>query len=147
MRKILFILAVLLLGSIPAFAQRGLACFPVFQGQVVPGKQMVSTEVRGTGMATYKLDYYRGVQFQAGAELAGHVARLVDSDASTAASAETEHVGDFLTYALFQPKGSRRTNRYVCYQARPVGEEWKITLLYLEGPATLDDLRSMFEKQ
>ena len=60
---------------------------------------------------------------------------------------ETEKTGDLLTYALVQPKAKGKTNRYLCYQARPVGNEWKVTLLYLEGPATLEDLKNMFEKQ
>lgn len=147
MKRVLLSLMVLLLGGVAAFAQRGLNCYPVFQGEVVPARQMVSTEVRGSGMAVYRLDYYRGVQFQVGSGLAGQVARLVEADAAAAGVAETERVGEFLTYALFQPKGKRRTNRYVCYQARPVGDGWKVTLLYLEGPATLEDLRTMFEKQ
>ena len=60
---------------------------------------------------------------------------------------ETEKVGDLLTYALVQPAPSGKTNRFLCYQAREADGEWKLTLLYLEGPATLEDLRKMFEKQ
>ena len=147
MKKILISLMFLLLLSVTALAQRDLRCYPVFQGKVVPGKQMVVTEVRGSSMATYKLDYYRGVSFQAETELAGKVAALVEQDAADAAVKETEKVGDMLTYALVQPASSRKMNRYLCYQARQVGDKWKVTLLYLEGEATLEDLRSMFEKQ
>lgn len=147
MRKLLLCLTVLLLLSVAAFAQRGLSCRSVFEGKVVPGRQMVVTEVRGGNLTPYKLDHYRGVSFQVGADLALQVERLVDADARAAGSAETERAGGFLTYALFQPGSSGKNHRYVCYQARPVGQEWKITLLYLEGPATLEELRAMFEKQ
>ena len=147
MKKIIISLLFLLLLSFPALAQRNLRCYPVFQGKVVPGKQMVVTEVRGSSMATYKLDYYRGVSFQVETDLAGKVAALVEQDAANAAVKETEKVGDMLTYALVQPTSSGKMNRYLCYQARPIGDKWKVTLLYLEGEATLEDLRSMFEKQ
>lgn len=147
MKKLLSSLTALFLFAVAVFAQRGLHVNPVFEGNVVPGKQMVVTEVRGGDLVPYQLDHYRGVSFQANAELAGKVSRLVDADAAEAASVEAERAGNILTYALIQPKPSRRTNRYICYQARPIEDGWAVTLLYLEGPATLEDLRSMFEKQ
>lgn len=147
MKKIIISLLFLLLLSFSALAQRDLRCYPVFQGKVVPGKQMVVTEVRGSSMATYKLDYYRGVSFQVETDLAGKVAALVWEDAADAAVKETEKVGDMLTYALVQPASTGKINSYLCYQARPIGDKWKVTLLYLEGEATLEDLRSMFDKQ
>ena len=147
MKKIVITLMALLLLAVSASAQRDLSCYPVFQGKVVPGKQMVVTEVRGSSMAAYKLDFYRGVSFQVGEELAGKVSALVEADAADADIRETEKTGHLLTYALVKPASKGKSNRYLCYQARPVGGEWKITLLYLEGPATLEDLRAMFEKQ
>ena len=148
MKKILTtFLFLLLLGTGIASAQRDLKSYPVFQGKVVPEKQMVATEVRGGSMALYKLDYYRGVSFQVSGPLASQVAALVGQDAENALSHETEKTGDLLTYALIQPKSKGKAHRYLCYQAQPAGSDWKVTLLYLEGPATLEDLRNMFEKQ
>lgn len=137
----------LLLFSGAAFAQRGLNCYPVFNGKIVPTKRMVITQARGGSMATYKLDYYHSVQFQTDEATAGKVAELILADAVEAQSAETEMTGELLTYALIQPTPFARVRRYLCYQARPVGPAWMITILYLEGSATLEDLRSMFEKQ
>ena len=51
MKKIIVTLVSLLLLGLTASAQRDLRCYPVFQGKVVPGKQMVVTEVRGSSMA------------------------------------------------------------------------------------------------
>ena len=137
----------LLLFSGAAFAQRGLNCYPVFKGKIVPAKRMVITQARGGSMATYKLDYYHSVQFQTDEATAGKVAELIQADAAEAQSAETEMTGELLTYALVQPTPYARVRRYLCYQARPIGPAWMITILYLEGSATLEDLRSMFEKQ
>ena len=137
----------LLLFSGAAFAQRGLNCYPVFRGKIVPARRMVVTEARGESMATYKLDYYHSVQFQVDEETALKVAELIQADADDAQSAETEMTGELLTYALIQPAPFSRVRRYLCYQARPAGPAWIITILYLEGSATIDDLRSMFEKQ
>ena len=146
MKRILTITCILFLLASPTRAQRGLRTYPVFQGEVVPTNMMVVTEVRG-GMAAYKLDYYKGVTSQVDEALAEKVASLVESDAAETDDCETEKTGTMLTYALIRPKSEGRINRYLCYQARPVEGQWKITLLYLEGPATLSDLRGMFEKQ
>ena len=108
---------------------------------------MIVTEARGESMTTYKLDYYHSVRFQVDEVTAKQVAELILADASDAQSAETETTGELLTYALIQPKPFARVRRYLCYQARPAGSAWIITILYLEGSATLEDLRSMFEKQ
>ena len=146
MKKILSIICFLFLLASPVWAQHGLKTYPVFQGEVVPSSMMVVTEVRG-GVAAYKLDYYKGVTFQVDEALAAKVAALVEADAAATDDCETEKTGTLLTYALIRPKPKGRVNRYLCYQARPVDGQWKITILYLEGPATLSDLRSMFEKQ
>ena len=147
MKRLLICITALLLFSGAAFAQRGLNCYPVFRGKIVPAKRMIVTQARGESMATYKLDYYHSDQFQVDEETALKVAALIQADAAEAQSAQTEMTGELLTYALIQPKPFARVRRYLCYQARPVGPEWLITILYLEGGATLDDLRTMFEKQ
>lgn len=147
MKKTIVTLMALLLLALSASAQRDLNCYPVFQGKVVPRKQMVVTEVRGSSMAAYQLDYYRGISFLANEALTRKVAALVEADADGAAVNETEKVGDLLTYALVQPLSTGKMNRYLCYQAREFGDKWKVTILYLEGAATLDDLRKMFDKQ
>ena len=147
MKRILLLIMTLLLFSGAASAQRGLNCFSVFKGKIVPAKQMIVTEARGESMTTYKLDYYHSVRFQVDEVTAKQVAELILADASDAQSAETETTGELLTYALIQPKPFARVRRYLCYQARPAGSAWIITILYLEGSATLEDLRYMFEKQ
>ena len=143
MKKLLLFLLALLLTSGAAFAQRGLNSNAIFRGRVIPSERMVRTEVRGSSMTTYKLDFYRSVRFQVDKKTALEVAALVKADAEAAISAETEMTGDLLTYALVQPAGRGKTHRYLCYQARPEGPAWVITILYLEGSATLADLRSI----
>lgn len=147
MKKILSSIVALLLVTPLAFAQKDLKCYPVFKGKIVPARQMVLTEVRGESMSTYKLDYYRSVQFKVDEKKALEVASLVKEDSDAAPSAQTEEKGDLLTYALIELSPIDKFRRYLCYQARQDGPFWVVTILYLEGSATLTDLRSMFEKQ
>ena len=147
MKKIGILLLPLLLAAPAAFAQKDLSSWAVFHGDVVPGRQMVKTEVRGGGITAYRLDYYLGVSFLAEEPVVRTVAQRVEVDAGAGQSSETETVDGLLIYALVQPKSAGKSNRYLCYQARAVGGKWKVTLLYLEGEATLEGLRSMFDKQ
>ena len=57
MKKIVVTLMAFMLLALSASAQRDLRCYPVFQGKIGPAHQMVVTEVRGSSMAAYKLDY------------------------------------------------------------------------------------------
>lgn len=147
MKKFILIILVLILTTGKALAQKGLNCNPVFQGKIVPSQLMIKTEVGGGRMSTYKLDYYHSVQFQAERATAMKVAGLVFSDSIDAERAETDKDEGLLTYALIELKPYRKIHRYLCYQARPVGMAWVITIIYLEGVATLEDLRSMFDQQ
>ena len=110
MKKIIICLMSLLLFTGAAFAQKGLNCCPVFRGKVIPERQMVLTEVRGDGMATYKLSYYRSVRFQADTLTARKVAALVEADALPSDSAETEKRGEVWSSRLDrpQPRGWQR---------------------------------------
>ena len=113
---------------------------PCFPGESGTGR-------KDGNMAAYKLDYYRGVTFEGDTTLVRKVASLVSVDADGAKSCQTEHAGDILVYALIELEPEKKVNRYLCYQARSSGYMWMITLIYLEGVATLEDLHSMFEKQ
>lgn len=133
--------------SVAAFAQKDMHSSGIFHADVVPRDRMVRTEVRGGEIRKFKLDRYLGVSFDADSVLLESVAGLVEADASSALSSETEHVGEVLTYALLQMPSKNSSNRYLCYQARQSEDVWKVVLLYLEGPASQDELKSMFEQQ
>ena len=146
MKRLACIIALTLL-SLSAFAQRGLNCNPVFRGKVVPFNRMVETEVRGESMSTYKLSYFHSVKIQIDDVTAAKVAEMVEMDVAKAESAETERIGGRLTYALIRLQPFKKVNRYLCYQLKEKGGARIITIIYLEGSASLDDLHNMFEKQ
>lgn len=147
MKRFVAVLVLILSMSGIAGAQRGLACHPVFRGKIVPSGHMIETKVGSGSMSTYKLEYYHSVQFQADQETAAKVSGLVSADAAASESAEIDSQGGVLTYALIQLAPFKRVRRYLCYQARPLGPFWKVTIVYLEGSATIDDLRTMFDKK
>lgn len=145
--KKLACLAVLILFSFSAFAQRGLNCNAVFRGKVVPSNRMIETEVRGESVSTYKLSYFHSIKVQVDEVTATKIAGIIELDVDNAVSAETEYDGDRLIYAMVELQPFRRVNRYLCYQLKQTAGAEAITIIYLEGSASLNELHHMFEKR
>ena len=147
MKKIVLILSTLLMLGGQAFAQKDLHSREAFRGGIIPKKEMVRTEVKGGSLSSYKLAYYLGVSAPATTEQVSRLAALVEADSEGALLSEMEKTAELLTYALIEPEGNGKYHRYLCWQARPDGDRWKVTLLYLEGQATVEELKNMFKKQ
>ena len=61
---------------------------------------------------------------------------------------QTDYVGEHLSYALVSlPQSGVGANRYLCYQAKEIKGLWDVTVVYLRGSATLEDLNNMFNKK
>ena len=147
MKKIILLLSAILLFGGRAFAQKDLTSWDIFRGKIIPVREMVKTEVKGGGITSYKLTYYLGINASVTTEEALQLSAMVEADTEEALTSEAEKTGDLLTYALVEPKAKGKDHRYLCWQARPDGGRWKVTLLYLEGQATVEELKKMFEKQ
>ena len=50
-----------------------------------------------------------------------------------------------LVYAILTFQGENRNNRFICYQCVSKNGSNAITLVYMHGPATLDDLKRLFK--
>ena len=50
-----------------------------------------------------------------------------------------------LVYAILTFERANRDNQFVCYQCVSQKESYAITLVYMHGPATLDDLKRLFK--
>ena len=47
------------------FAQSGMHISALFEGKIVPMRQMVETRIRGKAISKYKLSYFHSVRFKA----------------------------------------------------------------------------------
>lgn len=139
--RTLFALFLLLGVGGVAMAQRALHVERLFAGQVVPRQKMVETIVKGERLKTYRLTLFRSLRFTATDSERQQVERLVRSDAKMATDKEIEMRNGELQYALCQlPATSRQ--RYLCYQRN--GNS--LLIVYLEGAATLSELKNMFSQ-
>lgn len=135
------------------FAQSGMHISALFEGKIVPMRQMVETRIRGKAISRYKLSYFHSVRFKADEALVKKVDHLAAADFV----ADSEKRKDREPWSMnrwqhgkgistitqmyeLAPHGS--TNRYLCYKV--VND--LMTVIYMEGTvASLDELREIFK--
>ena len=143
MKRIL-ILIVLLLPAWTVSAQGDLQVGAVFDGKVVPQKAMKETFIRSSQLDPYNLEQYHSVSFTGDDQVLAEVSRRVLSDAGKATDQEIHMDSGKLVYAILTFESANYDNRFVCYQCVSKAGSYAITLVYMHGPATLDDLKKLF---
>ena len=144
MKRIL-ILTALLLAAWTATAQDGLQVGPIFEGKIVPPKAMKETFIKSAQLDPFNLERYHSVSFTGDERVLDEVSRRVLADAETATDQEIHMNEGKLVYAILTFEKANRDNRFVCYQCVSKEGSYSITLVYMHGPATLDDLKRLFK--
>ena len=135
------------------FAQSGMHISALFEGKIVPMRQMVETRIRGKAISRYKLSYFHSVRFKADEVLVKKVDHLAVKDFVDDSEKLKDRKPDsrgflkaangkksFTQMYELAPHGS--TNRYLCYKV--VND--LMTVIYMEGTVTsLDELREIFK--
>jgi len=147
MKRLISIFFALLLGTV-LFAQEGLFVEELFEGRGIAPRQMKKTFISGAKLEPYRLDTYKSITFQMREGLFHTVEVLVEQDAKSAVDKQVEYVNDHLTYAVITLNPTYTgLNRYLCFQAKQNNGIWDITLVYLRGTASVEDLEKMFNKR
>ena len=144
MKRIL-ILTALLLTAWTASAQGDLQVGAVFDGKVVPQKAMKETFIRSSQLDPFNLEQYHSVSFTGDEQILAEVSRRVLTDAENATEKEIHMNEGKLVYAILTFESANHDNRFVCYQCVSKAGSYAITLVYMHGPATLDDLKKLFK--
>lgn len=142
MKKIKHLLVlVAALAPLSLAAQTGLAVNRVFQGLVVPQKQMVEVKVKGRALSEYRLNFYHSVRFTATKPQKATIDALVAADRRSAKGTEERNASTILT---LPQRG--KTNRFLCYLTKQKGRAVVTTLAYMEGSVSnIDELRRLIE--
>lgn len=127
------------------YAQAGLAVNRVFQGYLVPQRQMVEVKVKGRALSDYHLTFYHSVRFTATPQQKAAIDALVATDRRAARGTEERTKGhNSSTILTLSPRG--KTNRYLCYLVKRRGKTLQTTLVYMEGSvANIDELRRLID--
>ena len=145
MKRILLIITALLLSVWTASAQRDLEVGAIFDGKVVPRKVMKETFIKSAQLDPFNLEQYHSVSFSGDDRILEEVSRRILADAEKATDQEIHRSEGNLVYAILTFERANRDNRFVCYQCVSQEDSYAITLVFMHGPATLDDLKRLFK--
>ncbi len=128
-----------------ASAQKDLQVGAIFDGKVIPPKVMKETFIKSAQLDPFNLEQYRSVSFTGDDKVLEEVTRRVLADAENATDHEIHMNKGKLVYAILTFVEANRDNRFICYQCVSKDGKNSITLVYMHGPATLDDLKRLFK--
>ena len=153
MKRTLFILSMLIGICLNTSAQRGLQINEVFEGKVIAKQYMQESLIKGDNVAPYKLRLLHTVKFLANNSQRAKADALFNIDMKERISdddsnMEMETRDGFLYYAIVQLTDNEKgSHRHICYQCRPKSTKFDITMVYMEGEASLADLRKTFKRK
>ena len=143
--------------ALGAAAQEGLHINEVFEGKLIDKEEIRESLIKGESLAPYKLNLLHTIKFAANSKERASVDALFtkdmegstsDGESDTEYESEVEYVGNFIYYAIVQLTDTKKgRHRYICYQCRDKSKYFDITLVYMEGEASLADLRKTFKKK
>lgn len=151
--KNLFISLIIFAFALPLSAQDELEINKIFKGEIVSETAMKESLVKGENLAPYKLRVLHTAKFTVGNSRRNEVEALFEEDMKGRLSdddenLELEYRDGHLYYAIVQlPDSKKGLHRYICYQCRQTMGGNGITLVYMEGKASLADLRKTFKKK
>ena len=148
MRKI-FLIVVLMLGwFMEAKSQEGLQIAELFNGQYKRKDNAIEVVVKGNQLERYKLEVFRSLTIKNDPKDFERIEKLVEQDENHAISKETGHIGERLYYAFYCFPPEKERFRYIFYRNSSLRktESNELTLIYMEGNVTMDELKDMFKK-
>lgn len=143
------ILIIGLIMSLNVSAQSGLNIARLFDGRYHKNKDATEVLMKGRQLNAYKLSLFRSLTLGPQSGNAATIEPLVKADGRNAIDKEMSIQGGRLAMAFYQLPSRGKTHRYIFYSNSGAGRRTaasKITLIYMEGTATLSELKRTFKK-
>ena len=141
-------IGILMLATAEAWSQEGLRIGELFDVSYKRKNNAIEVTVKGETLKRYRLKLFRSLTVTNDPKDFERIEKLVEADGKDAVSKETGRIGERLYYAFycFPPHNGRL--RYVFYRNSSLREveENELTLVYIEGNVTMDELKEMFKK-
>ena len=145
--KRFYIIFICLVATIALSAQE-LSIDDCFEDNILARKSVTAVKVKGERLKAYNLTTFRSVTVAADKRTASWVLRMVKEDAANATDREEGVKQGKLQYAfyVFRHK-KRKTYRYIFFRNNKPEQDavTDVTLVYMEGKATLGELKQMFK--
>lgn len=156
MKNVILTLLLLLL-PLSLAAQYDLAISKVLNGRYRKNKHTTNVEITSERLLEYHLDYYHSLTATDDDEIMDAIAAAVMADEPLAIEKDFSTIGARLYYGFFQMKDDLpctsstgpQVHRYIFFRDMRLAPEHPaptVTLIYMEGDATLDFLKRKFSR-
>lgn len=145
--KSIIMMTLMTLFLLPALAsaQESLHIAPYFDGRFNKSRQVVTLLAKGKPLKSYNLTLYRSMTFESTMPVTQKIEEAVLADGKQAIDKETGYIDGRLLYGFYclKPvKGQKQPLRYIFWRRT----DEKCILVYMEGSASLDSIKKMFQK-
>lgn len=146
-RRLIILVLGMLLGM-QAWSQTGLRIAELFDGSYKRKDNTIEVVVKGKELERYQLKVFRSLTIKNAPKDFLHVEKLVEQDGREAISKETGRIGNRLYYAFYAFPPHKGLFRYVFFRNSSLRktEPNELTLVYMEGHVTMEELKMMFKK-
>lgn len=144
-RRILIVLAFV---ALPVAAQDGLHIAKFFDGRYRERKDAVEVIMKGRSVMEYGLSVFHSLALERPGGDVAEMERCVKLDGARAIDSEVGMKGGRLYYGFYQLQPKDGENRYLFYRNDALGNQKRggVTLIFMQGVATLDMIRKNFMK-
>lgn len=148
MKKVFTIIILMLAFVVEAQSQTSLQIAELFNGSYKRKNNAIEVVVKGNQLERYKLEVFRSLTIKNDPKDFERIEKLVEQDEKHAISKETGHIGERLYYAFYCFSPQKGRFRYIFYRNSSLRktESNELTLIYMEGNVTMDELKVMFKK-
>lgn len=136
-----------LMSALALQAQEGLNIAGAFASKYRDMPDATETILTRKNLRDVSLSLYHGITVKKHPELAGELEAMVARDGAKALNKEVRYASGHLYYGFYSLPARGGLNRYILYlntHLKPGGD--KIMLLYLEGRASVDDVKRLIDK-
>lgn len=151
MKRLCLLICLLMMPLLVVVAQKNLHVNAIFEGKIIPKNRMVETLAKGESLEQYRLSYFRSVKMNVTDMEYTSIYELVTKDVGMETLAEDMEYGrdnDKASYFILHLPKQQKLERYLCYQCYEASRGGKnITLVYIEGKASMKELKKMFKKK
>ena len=148
MKRIYAIIVLMLALVMEGQSQTGLQIAELFNGQYKRKDNAIEVVVKGNQLERYKLKVFRSLTVKNDPKDFERIEKLVEQDEKNAISKEPGRIGERLYYAFYCFPSEKEHYRYIFYRNSSLRktESNELTLIYMEGNVTMDELKIMFKK-
>lgn len=145
MKRIITLLMLWAIGASASLAQEQLNIAEIFDGRYHDEPRATETQISGDKLSPYSLTLYRSLTLTDMPEAADEIEPLVTRDGTKAIDREVAYRDGGLYYGFYQlqRRGTKQCYLFYLNQNRAKGN--KIILIYLEGYASPDKIKSMLK--